>query len=46
MNADGELIYDFHIEKNDNIIHVLNVTSPVATACLLLLNRSEDQISF
>jgi L-2-hydroxyglutarate oxidase len=34
MDSDGKLIMDFHIEKIDDQIHLLNAPSPGATASL------------
>lgn len=34
VDAQGNLVDDFHIEKGPHSIHVLNVPSPAATACL------------
>ena len=32
VNRDGSLVDDFLLERNDNVIHVLNAPSPAATS--------------
>jgi len=44
LDLDGNLVYDFKIEKNRNHYHVLNAPSPAATACLSIANYITDQI--
>ncbi len=36
LDIDGNLVYDFKIERNKNHYHVLNAPSPAATACLAI----------
>lgn len=36
VRSDGSLVDDFLIEKQDNVVHVLNAPSPAATACLTI----------
>lgn len=36
MRADGRLVDDFHFEKGENILHVVNAPSPAATASLAI----------
>lgn len=36
VRGDGSLVDDFLIEKQGNIVHVLNAPSPAATACLTI----------
>jgi len=36
VRTDGTLVDDFLIERQDDIIHVLNTPSPAATACLTI----------
>ena len=36
LQPDGEILDDFHFERADRQIHVLNAPSPAATACLSL----------
>lgn len=42
LNRNGQLIDDFDILKNGNIIHVRNAPSPAATSCLSIGNRVSD----
>ena len=38
LNAAGELLMDFRVEKIKNQIHILNAPSPGATASLSIAN--------
>ncbi len=45
-NSKGELLDDFSIYRNHNIINVVNAPSPAATACLAIGESIADLISF
>ena len=45
-NSRGELLDDFSIYRNQNIINVVNAPSPAATACLAIGESIADLISF
>ncbi len=45
-NSKGELLDDFAIYRNENIINVVNAPSPAATACLAVGESIADLISF
>jgi L-2-hydroxyglutarate oxidase LhgO len=36
IDTNGKLVDDFHVVRNDGIVHVLNVPSPAATASLVI----------
>ena len=36
LDPEGEIIDDFKIEQNGNVIKVINAPSPAATACLAI----------
>lgn len=42
LNRNGELLDDFDILKNGNIIHVRNAPSPAATSCLSIGEKVSD----
>lgn len=44
LGKNGELIDDFDILKNGNIIHVRNAPSPAATSCLSIGDKVSDLI--
>jgi L-2-hydroxyglutarate oxidase len=46
INKDGTLVDDFLIEKQGNIVHVLNAPSPAATACLTIGEQILSKLSF
>jgi len=39
VNKNGDMVDDFKILKNGNIIHVINAPSPAATACLAIADE-------
>jgi L-2-hydroxyglutarate oxidase LhgO len=39
MRPDGSLVEDFHFERGDGILHVVNAPSPAATASLAIGER-------
>lgn len=45
-NSKGELLDDFSIYRNQNIINVVNAPSPAATACLAIGESIANLISF
>ena len=45
LNKNGQLIDDFDILKNGNIIHVRNAPSPAATSCLAIGETVSDLIN-
>lgn len=46
LDIDGNLVYDFKIERNGNHFHVLNAPSPAATACLSIGNHIVSKLAF
>ena len=42
LDRTGKLLDDFHIVRTDNVIHVLNVPSPAATASIVIGRRIVD----
>ena len=42
LNRNGQLIDDFDILKNGNIIHVRNAPSPAATSCLAIGDKVSE----
>ncbi|MGH8602175.1 MAG: FAD-dependent oxidoreductase, partial [Gammaproteobacteria bacterium] len=42
LDPEGEIIDDFKIEQNGNVINVINAPSPAATACLAIGKTIQD----
>lgn len=45
LDNNGDLVYDFKIEKKGNHFHVLNAPSPAATACLSIGEYIKDVVT-
>lgn len=45
LNADGEMVDDFKIERSGNTLHILNAPSPAATACLAIGEEIANMVS-
>lgn len=44
MHADGSLVDDFHLQRTDRVLHVLNAPSPAATASLAIGAELRDHV--
>jgi L-2-hydroxyglutarate oxidase LhgO len=44
LARDGSLVDDFELERNGNVLHVVNAPSPAATACLAIGSHVADEL--
>jgi (S)-2-hydroxyglutarate dehydrogenase len=45
LSRDGALVDDFILERDDNVLHVVNAPSPAATASLAIADRLAAQVT-